>query len=196
MKADRSYHHGDLRKALLETALKILDREGFQALTLRKIAAEANVSHAAPAHYFPTLEDLLTALAAIGFQRLDAALEAVDAKHQRSVAAHIDEFVAAYLRFAQSETGLFRLMFAAHRINWLNDELKSSSKRAYERLETIAARIADARGEGGAANHIALEQLIWSAAHGYANLALGGQVPKPGQKQPALPPKLSKYLLP
>lgn len=189
-----TYHHGDLRNALLNAALDILAREGYRALTLRRVAADAGVSHAAPAHYFPSLETLLTALAAIGFERLEAALRRVRKRHQANAAVYVDRLLEAYLDFAKAETGVFELMFASHRVNWTDETLKASSKRAYGELEHVAGTIARAQGEAYHANTVALEQLIWSAAHGYAMLALGHQVPKPGQPGPAGPPQLSAYL--
>jgi len=70
------YHHGTLRTALLEAAEAILDRDGIGALTLRAAAREAGVSHAAPTHHFGDLSGLLTALAASGFVRFRAHLQA------------------------------------------------------------------------------------------------------------------------
>ncbi len=196
MTAARTYHHGNLRNALLDAALGILARDGFHALTLRRVAAQANVSHAAPAHYFPAVEALLTALAAIGFTKLKAVLREVRLTKGADVAKYTDAFVAAYLAFSENEKGMFELMFASHRIDWQDDVLKSSSKNAYAELECLAEAIAKVRGDPGADARVALEQLIWSTAHGYALLALGRQVPKPGQKRPAAPPKLSEFLLP
>jgi AcrR family transcriptional regulator len=66
----KTYHHGDLREALLRSAESILKRDGLGALSLRAAARAAGVSHAAPAHHFPDLCSLLSALAAEGFDRL------------------------------------------------------------------------------------------------------------------------------
>ena len=65
----RPYHHGALRGALLEAAEQVLLREGVEGLTLRAVAREAGVSHAAPKNHFDNLEGLLSDLAAIGFER-------------------------------------------------------------------------------------------------------------------------------
>src|SRR3984885_12532809 len=65
----KTYHHGDLREALLRSAESILKRDGLGALSLRAAARAAGVSHAAPAHHFPDLCSLLSALAAGGFDR-------------------------------------------------------------------------------------------------------------------------------
>src|SRR4051812_35887744 len=68
------YHHGALRDALLEAAERVLERDGLAGLTLRAVAREAGVSHAAPTHHFGDLTGLLSELAAIGFARFNAAM--------------------------------------------------------------------------------------------------------------------------
>src|ERR1700704_6236689 len=70
------YHHGALHEALLEAAEKVLERDGLQGLTLRAVAREAGVSHAAPAHHFGDLTGLVSELAAIGFRQFNAAMAA------------------------------------------------------------------------------------------------------------------------
>src|SRR5258708_36291675 len=70
------YHHGALHEALLKAAEKVLERDGLQGLTLRAVAREAGVSHAAPTHHFGDLTGLVSELAAIGFQQFNAAMVA------------------------------------------------------------------------------------------------------------------------
>ena len=72
--AKRTYHHGDLRRALLEAAWRLVAEKGLAALTLRELARDAGVSHAAPYHHFPTRTALLDALAVEGFAGLDRAM--------------------------------------------------------------------------------------------------------------------------
>jgi AcrR family transcriptional regulator len=72
--AKRAYHHGDLRRALLEAAWRLVTEKGLAALTLRELARAAGVSHAAPYHHFPTRTALLDALAEEGFTGLDRAM--------------------------------------------------------------------------------------------------------------------------
>lgn len=172
----------------------ILARDGVRALTLRAVAAEAGVSHAAPAHHFPSLENMLTALAAIGFQKLDAALGRSRATRAASRHSFIDDFISAYVAFAQSERGLYELMFTVARLDWSDPALRQASLEAYRQLEGAAAQFAAQFGTPTRARLIETEQLIWSLAHGYAQLSLGGQIPKPGQPRPFTPPKLSKFI--
>ena len=72
--AKRNYHHGDLRRALLDAAWRLVAEKGLAALTLRELARAAGVSHAAPYHHFPSRTALLDALAEEGFAGLDRAM--------------------------------------------------------------------------------------------------------------------------
>src|SRR5437667_7268702 len=73
---DAPYHHGALHDALLEAAERVLERDGLSGLTLRAVAREAGVSHAAPAHHFGDLTGLVSELAAIGFRQFNDAMAA------------------------------------------------------------------------------------------------------------------------
>src|SRR6201996_8621941 len=111
---DAPYHHGALRDALLQAAERVLERDGLSGLTLRAVAREAGVSHAAPTHHFGDLTGLLSELAAIGYRRFSAALAtAADPNDadQGLGRAH------AYLRFARSYPGLYGLMFRTERLD-------------------------------------------------------------------------------
>src|SRR6201997_1261320 len=80
--ADTPYHHGALHDALLKAAERVLERDGLAGLTLRAVAREAGVSHAAPTHHFGDLTGLVSELAAIGFQQFNAAMAAASASSQ------------------------------------------------------------------------------------------------------------------
>lgn len=96
-----TYHHGELRPALLREAAKILEREGGQAISLRDLARRAGVSHMAPYRHFPDREALLAALAEEGFELLARELEGKPWREQ----------AVAYVRFALAHPERFRLMF-------------------------------------------------------------------------------------
>ena len=71
----RPYHHGDLRRALIDAAVGVIEHEGLAALSLRDLARRVGVSHAAPVHHFGDKAGLLTAVAAEGFSKLADALQ-------------------------------------------------------------------------------------------------------------------------
>src|SRR6185437_10986612 len=100
--ADTPYHHGALRDALLQAAERVLERDGLAGLTLRAVAREAGVSHAAPTHHFGDLAGLVSELAAIGFRQFNAAMAAA------SASGDTDRGTArakAYVGYAQAHPG-------------------------------------------------------------------------------------------
>ena len=105
--ADTPYHHGDLHEALLQSAERVLERDGLAGLTLRAVAREAGVSHAAPTHHFGDLSGLLSELAAIGFRMFNAAM--VDAGNSETLPLMKALARAkAYVAYAQARPGIVR----------------------------------------------------------------------------------------
>lgn len=184
-----AYHHGDLRQALLAAALAILERDGLPGLTLRKVAAGAGVSHAAPAHHFPNLQALSTALAAIAFDRFTASMARARSRARPDPAAQVRAAGRGYLAFAESNPALFRLMFSAGDLDWQDAELGRAGAAALAQLQGISAPFADHLGLRTDADRRELERLIWSSAHGFAHLAIDGKMPAASG-----PPDLARFL--
>lgn len=163
-----TYHHGDLRQALLQAAEALLDADGAAAVGMREIARRAGVSHAAPYRHYANREALLADLAGRGFERLNrrfAALPARDDAERRFVA-----MARAYVRFARDEPQAWRLMFGGALDKRAHPELMRVSGLAFETLrETMQALgvAAPARSETLAA---------WAMAHGVAALVLDHRI--------------------
>jgi AcrR family transcriptional regulator len=163
---ERPYHHGDLRAALLVAAEAELADRGVEGFSLRSVAKRAGVSHAAPAHHFGDVKGLLTALAAEGFRRFQAMLDA----HEAGAKDHRDRAVRAglgYIDFATSRPSLFKLIFSAEKPDFLNAELRETAEIAYRHLVTLVQPLG-----GGPADVAAL----WAMSHGLADLAWGGRL--------------------
>jgi len=166
-----TYHHGDLRRALIDAAISILRETGAGALTLRETARRAGVSHAAPKNHFGDLSGLLAAVAAVGFRELAAAI--------RGAAKGADDalggFVAAghaYIQFALRFTGHYRAMFHPDLgSRFEGGELDEASRDAFAALVDV---VANAQSAGvlreGPVTELALS--AWSIAHGLATLSL------------------------
>ena len=108
----RPYHHGDLKRTVLETAIAMLHEDKGWQFTLREVARRAGVSHAAPYKHFPDKTALLSEMALIGFDRLRKALTAAKPARSKSLR---DEFLTVariYIRFGTSNPALYRLMFS------------------------------------------------------------------------------------
>jgi AcrR family transcriptional regulator len=143
-KATRPYHHGDLRSALLASAERTLREKGAGALSLRELARDIGVSHAAPGRHFKDKQALLNALALAGYERLTRALTAVD-----DPAAPLEPRLVAlargYLGFATENAELLELMFARKHDPDASEEMATAVDRTVGALERI---IADAQKRG------------------------------------------------
>jgi AcrR family transcriptional regulator len=170
MGAPRTYHHGDLRAALVAAARAILEEEGLDGLSLRAVARRAGVSQAAPYHHFADKSALLAAVAAQSFAELEAAMrqpmEGITAPDERLDAAGI-----GYVLFAVANPALFRLMFSGGKALRDGDPaLAGAGEAAYAVLEdAVAAR--DAAAGATEAPGIA-RTAAWALVHGLAKLVL------------------------
>ncbi|MFF2556459.1 TetR/AcrR family transcriptional regulator [Nocardia sp. NPDC058058] len=108
--SSRSYHHGDLRAELLRRAESLLRRSGVDGLSLRQLARDTGVSHAAPSRHFRDKQALLDALAAAGFERLGTSFE--QAADNGTLLERITAVAREYLRFAIDNPELLAVMFA------------------------------------------------------------------------------------
>jgi AcrR family transcriptional regulator len=174
--AKRSYHHGDLRAAMLKAALEELAEHGVEGFTLRGCARRAGVSHAAPAHHFGDVRGLLTAVAIEAYSKLAAGLRREVVKAERGSADHLIAVAMAYVRFAIASTSEFELMFRRERLNATDGELVAASSGAFgQAAEAVGAfySIADPMADPIGARRVVK---LWSLAHGFASLLLAGQL--------------------
>ena len=171
MTAKPTYHHGDLRRALLDAAASAIEESGVAALSLRDLARRAGVSHAAPAHHFGDKAGLLAALAAEGYEMQADALEAEDS---------FLEIGVAYVRFAVQHRAHFEVMYAPELYLYHADDpaLAAARDRSGAVLYRSVEELPDAAADPGAVREAALA--AWSIAHGFATLWLSGSLPDLG----------------
>jgi len=151
-----TYHHGNLRTALLRAAGKRLEKQGIAALSLREAARRSGVSHNAPYRHFADREALLAALAAQGFERLSQAMRGQTGRGMGE----------AYVRFALQHPQRFRLMFGAQIGLEKYPQLRAAAARAFDQLQAAFS------GYGGDARSAAAA--AWSLVHGLSHLILDG----------------------
>jgi AcrR family transcriptional regulator len=169
--AGNAYHHGDLRRALLDAAEALLLESGLEAFSLRECARRAGVSHGAPAHHFGDVRGLLTAFATVGFERLAQRM------HEGAEAAGADatqRLLAvgqAYVGFALDHPAHFRLMFRRDRLDPQDAALQQAGAAAAQALARALSAALRARGTAEDAMPDRC-LLAWSAVHGLATLAL------------------------
>ncbi|MEV4946626.1 TetR/AcrR family transcriptional regulator [Streptomyces sp. NPDC053755] len=181
MTSRRSYHHGDLRQAVLTAALDVIACDGPAALSLRDLARRAGVSHAAPAHHFKDRTGLLTAIAAEGFGLLADALADAPDLRERGV---------AYVRFAVGHPAHFQVMFQPDLLRGDDPGLLAAKERASAELRAGIDSLGSATGStdgsatgsatgstdgsatGSATDPRTAGIAAWSLAHGFATLLL------------------------
>ncbi len=108
---ERPYHHGDLRRTILETAMAMLGEDSGWAFTLREVARRAGVSHAAPYKHFADKSALLAEIALIGFDRLRGRIAAELSKEAANFVSRFEAVGQTYLSFGRENPALYRLMF-------------------------------------------------------------------------------------
>jgi AcrR family transcriptional regulator len=171
---ERPYHHGNLRTALLEQAERTLRERGVQALSLREIAREVGVSHAAPRRHFPDRQALLDALAEAGFGRLGAELRAAVGGAGEDFEARLRATAAAYIKFATRDAALLELMFAGKHGD-SSGALNEAAERAFAvMLELIEQGQAVGALEPGEPERVGL--VLFATIQGIAALVTGGMV--------------------
>jgi AcrR family transcriptional regulator len=165
--AKATYHHGDLRAALLRAATELLEEGGETALSLRAVARRAGVSPAAPYRHYADREALVSAVAAVGYQELAERLVAVHP--EPATAEQLAGVAVAYVRFALERPALFRIMFGEP-CDRDNDERVVATAAVSLYVRGIVERAfpqADAD---------ALATAVWALVHGLAFLHLDGKL--------------------
>ncbi len=162
----KSYHHGNLREALINNALKMLETGGVDTISLRQVAKITGVSQAAPYSHFQDKNDLLAAIAEAGFQRL-ALQMAEDATGIRDTKPRVEALALSYLRFASENPALFHLMFGREIADF--STRPTLALTAGKSWSLISAAIS----AGGKKENVqAITAALWSMIHGLTGLLI------------------------
>ncbi len=190
MTDEQPYHHGDLRRALLDAAEAELAEKGVEGFSLRQVAKRAGVSHAAPAHHFGDTPGLLTALAADGYRRFLAAQSVREGHADPDPHAQLMAAGLGYIDFAMARPTLFRLLFGSDRTNYNDPDLADASEAAYRHLTEQVDAAGGSQVDAAA---------VWAMAHGLADLLAAGRLKplralEPGARDRALLALLSRSM--
>lgn len=173
-KSKSSYHHGDLRAALIDAAVVMAEEEGVDAITTRALARKLGVSHAAPGRHFPDRRALLAAVAAASYERFARALE--NAAKEEKGAEALTAMGRAYVRFGVDHPALLSIMFSQQLGDldpWPAD-LHETADRAYRALES---GVRSALGPEAPPDKISLGAFTaWSFVHGAVTLYRDGRI--------------------
>jgi len=172
-----SYHHGNLRRALLDSALAMVEKEGPRGVSLRAVARMAGVSPAAPYRHFAGKEGLLAAVAEEGFRALEVKMQAASQETRGLDLAEFRSIGLAYVRFAASNPSHFRVMFGPEVSDKsIHLSLKEAADRASQIIADAIANCQRPGLEGGDTDPKRLFISAWSTFHGLATLIADGQL--------------------
>ena len=169
-KKTRSYHHGDLKAAMIGAALQLVREKGARGFTLNEASRTAGVSVSAPYNHFKDKDALLVEIVLLGNRTLETELRAA----ADIVAPPTDKLLAvylAYVSFADRHPDLFAVMFQSGIDKTHYPEVQASSAKAFEVAMTLALRIELSKTS---AQHLAVA--IWTMAHGFATLSVEGAI--------------------
>ena len=180
--ARTTYRHGDLRRALLEAGIALARAGGPHAIVLREATRRAGVAPNAAYRHFASRQDLLEAVRSAALSELADAMEAEMAKVRRAKSAQdaarasLRAVGAGYLRFAFTETGLFRTAFATPELLGFTGDPARKGKSGLDPFELLSAALNKFVETGllPPERRPAAEFLAWSAVHGFAMLVIDG----------------------
>jgi AcrR family transcriptional regulator len=169
-----SYHHGDLRRVLLETAAGMIDEEGVESISMRKLAARAGVSRTAAYHYFPNKQEMLCALAMDGFLRQVDAMDI--ASSEGGLREQLSRFLRSYVEFSADNPEYYELMLGGNlwRTGQATDELRNVGDIAFRNLRKQVAKWQEYGLIDPDADNLRITQVVWCSAHGISRLMIDG----------------------
>jgi AcrR family transcriptional regulator len=169
------YHHGDLRRALIDETLRTIDKHGVEGLTLRAVGESLGVSRTALYRHFSDKQALLAAVAAEGFRTLRMALVDAWERHERGTAG-FEAMGDAYLHFAVEHPSHYRVMFGRFVESCARDP--ALIEKATAAFEALVDALVELQRDGLIRDDDArmLARFIWSVMHGVSMLVIDGQL--------------------
>jgi AcrR family transcriptional regulator len=172
----KTYHHGDLKNALIKAGADILSKEGVSALSLRKVAQQAGVSHAAPYAHFADKQALIAAISTEGYQKLYAQIAQVAEQYRSDPLRRLVESSWAYVQFALNEPDHFKVTLSG--MIEKEQEYPAFVEAAQQTFNLVVDIVAQGQQAGllrqGAPGLTAVS--VWALIHGLVTLLLENQI--------------------
>jgi len=175
-KPKTSYHHGNLRAALIECGLELIELKGIHSLTLREIGKQLGVSRSAAYRHFKDKAALLSAISEAGFTEFGNVVEAARKESGEGFAAQMDAMALAYARFADEHRAQFEVMFAA-----VLEPGGAADAGGGRNLRILEEAIGEAqrKGEVRQGDPVLLARVVWALVHGASLLHMAGDSADP-----------------
>ena len=172
----KNYHHGNLKNALIEAGIEILAEEGIGALSLRKVAKQAGVSHAAPYSHFADKQALIAAISTKGHIQIYEKISEIIERSPNAPLQQLVEASCAYLQFGMDKPDLFRITFSGV-VEKEKDypALVEMTQKNFEIIRQIARRC-NAAGIFETDDENLLAVSLWGTVHGLVSLIQQGQI--------------------
>lgn len=187
-RAERAYHHGNLKEALIQAARELIAEKGPAGFTFAEAARSAGVSAAAPYRHFKDREALLADVAREGFLRFEAMLTTGWANGKPDAMTAFNNVGRAYLAFARAEPAYYAAMFESGVPPDANPELRATADRAFAVLRTAAETLVAMLPAGRRPPSLMMSLHVWSLSHGIASLFGRGDAGR--RKLPMAPEEL------
>jgi AcrR family transcriptional regulator len=172
----RKYHHGDLKNALIQAGIEILSEQGLHALSLRKVAQRAGVSHAAPYAHFTDKQALIAAISTEGYYKLYDCLAAVVEHYRNDPMRQLIEASWAYTQFALREPAHFKITLSS--MVEKEQDYPAFVEMTHKAFGLVV-RVTEACQQAGILKPGPSDQMavcVWSTVHGFTSLILEGQI--------------------
>src|SRR5580698_9259177 len=191
-KPAKPYHHGDLRRALLDEALRTIETQSVEYLTLRTVGAKLGVSRSALYRHFADKQSLLATVGKEGFRKLRLALaDAWEANGHGRIG--FQAMAKAYVQFAVEHPSHYRVMFGGFIESAAKDDHFTSEARSAFQVLVDALIEQQNAGDIRRDDPVLMARFVWALVHGTVMLFIDGQLPEPAQRE-ALEPYLSERI--